>query len=169
MPDDPVPPVPQPLPGSRYTGARLGKKRYEVERLLLQGEPKLKIARMLKISAHSVRAVAHDLDAGQYAAPSGAVELPTPKKEAAIFETLRAKAREAVNHITPEKLEKSTASALALTVDRLINRADLMEDRTGNRDTIETILTQLGIQPSHASSRVTVRETKEVEVITEHQ
>jgi hypothetical protein len=76
---------------------------------------------------------------------------------------------EVVDHITPDKLEKSTASALALTVDRLMNRADLMEDRTGSRDAIGAILAEVRIQPAHTVSRLTIRETKEVEVTTERQ
>ena len=108
------------LPGRKVkvtTGARLGRKWYEVERLLLSGEPKLKIARILKISAHSVRAVARRLDEKGYATLCG-TEPATEPSRTGMPETLRDKAMQAVAAISPEKLEKASPQSCAIVADR---------------------------------------------------
>lgn len=166
-----APPIAQ-LPGRKVkvtTGARLGRKWYEVERLLLAGEPKLKIARMLKISAHSVRAVARGLDRPDYAALSGGQ--PTPVDMAAssktgVPDTLREKAMQAVDAITPEKLGKASPQSCAIVADRLLNRAEAIEGRTNSLDALGQFFGQYGVTPSHSVSRVTLEQRVTVESAT---
>src|SRR5262245_9169788 len=125
-PAQPEPPVAlsKPVSAQRVcNGARLGRKRAEVEWLLTEGVPKLEIARRMQISAHSVRAVARDMDQGRYAAVSGGAvpsgDLPAvssgepavaPTKRS-LPDTLKAKAMQAVDHITTDKLVKASPQA----------------------------------------------------------
>lgn len=147
-------------------GARLGRKRVEVEQLLLQGESKLKIARMLKISAHSVRAVARDLDTPGYAALSdGVATAPamTLSPPQSIPDALRAKAMRSVEGITEEKLKKASPQACAIVADRLLGRAETIEGRMGNPHEFAQLFAEFGIVPSHSASRLTVEQRITVE------
>jgi hypothetical protein len=146
-------------------GARLGNKRYEVERMLLEGEPKLKIARALKISAHSVRAVARQLGEEAYAALSGSAStvLATEVPAKTLPDRLRDKAIQAVDAITVGKLEKSSPQACAIVADRLLGRADALETRCGHVNFIGEFLNELGAQRSHAVSRLTLEQKVTVE------
>jgi hypothetical protein len=164
-------PVALPLPLSRRrqcTGARLGNKRYEVEQMLLEGQPKVKIARALKISAHSVRAVAQQLGEERYAALSG--DAPTagnsePTRKS-LSETLKTKAIQAVDAITPDKLEKATPQACAMVADRLLGRADALEKQGHDMNFLANLITNFGLAPSHSASRVTLEQKVTIE--TQH-
>lgn len=169
-----IEPVAQPLPAVTYrvcNGAKLGRKRGEVEQLLLQGESKLKIARMLKISPHSVRAVARDLDRPGYAPLSESVTTaptmtPDSLRAPSIPDVLRTKAMQSVEHITPEKLKKASPQACAIVADRLLGRAETIEGRTSSFDALAQIAGQFGLQPSHSASRVTLEQKITVESAT---
>ena len=113
--EDPVEPnepsVASPLPTPRYrqcNASKLGTKRAEVERLLLEGEPKLKIARALKISAQTVRAVARQMDPETLAPPSREVATMSngERIRKSLPETLKEKAIQAVGAITTEKVDE---------------------------------------------------------------
>lgn len=149
-------------------GAQLGNKRYEVERMLLEGEPKLKIARALKISAHSVRAVSRQMTEERYASHSGSAttSVATEPSAKSLPDRLRATAMKAVEAITSDKLGKASPQACAIVADRLLGRADAIETRSGGGDLIGDIMKQFGIQPSSSVSRVVVRE-RQVEVAVE--
>ena len=161
-------PVARPLPVSQHrqcNGAKLGNKRHSVERMLLEGEPKLKIARALKISPHSVRAVARDMDAGRYAALSGsgtAAAKGAPSKSG-LPDTLRNTAMRAVEAINAEKLEKASAASCAIVADRLLNRAEALESHGRDLGFLDNILATFGIQPSHSVSRLTMEQKITVE------
>jgi hypothetical protein len=173
-PDNHSEPVEQSLPAPTHrvcNGARLGKKRGEVEQLLLQGESKLRIARLLKISPHSVRAVARDLDRPGYAPLSGMIAAapimtPDSPRGPSIPDVLRKKAMQSVDCITEEKLKKATPQACAIVADRLLGRAETIEVRTSNLDALSQIAGQFGITPSHSASRVTLEQKITVE--TQH-
>jgi len=171
-PDHHSEPVAQSLPVVRYrvcNGAKLGRKRGEVEQLLLQGESKLRIARLLKISPHSVRAVARDLDRPGYAALSDSVTIAptmTSPQAPSIPDVLRTKAMQSVDNITDEKLKKASPQACAIVADRLLGRAETIEGRTSNLDALVQIAGQFGLQPSHSASRVTLEQKITVE--TQH-
>lgn len=167
-------PVAQPLPAVTYrvcNGAKLGRKRGEVEQLLLQGESKLKIARLLKISPHSVRAVARDMDQPGYAPLSEGIAMaptmtPASPQAPSIPDVLRKKAMQSVDNITDEKLKKASPQACAIVADRLLGRAETIEGRTSNLDALVQIAGQFGLQPSHSASRVTLEQKITVE--TQH-
>jgi hypothetical protein len=150
------------------TGVRLGRKWYEVERLLLSGESKLKIARMLKISAHSVRAVARQMDAGYYAALSGsgtAAAKGAPSKSG-LPDTLRNTAMRAVAAIDAEKLAKASVASCAIVADRLLNRAEALESHGRDLGFLDDLKATFGVQPSHSVSRLTMEQKITVE--TQH-
>src|SRR5215475_11944606 len=147
-------PVDQPLPKKKHrqcNGARLGNKRYEVEWLLKEGVSKLEIARRLKISAHSVRAVARQMEAQEhasYAPPSGAsVNLPAvnPPVSPNLPELLREKARLTLDGVNAEKIQKASLSSLALATDRLLNRAEAIENRGTNLTPFMEMWEKLGV------------------------
>lgn len=164
-------PVAQPLPVPKHrvcNGAKLGRKRGEVEQLLLQGESKLRIARLLKISPHSVRAVARDLDRPGYAPLSESIATaPTMTTDSpratSIPDVLRTKAMQSVEHITDDKLKKASPQACAIVADRLLGRAETIEGRTSNLDALAQIVDHFGITPSHSASRVTLEQKITVE------
>lgn len=165
-----VAPVASPLPTTRHrqcTGAQLGNKRAEVERMLLEGEPKLKIARALKISAHSVRAVARQMGAEDYAAPSREVSEAAngDRPRQSLPDTLKAKAMQAVGAITEDKLTKASPQACAIVADRLLGRADAMEKHGHDLEFMNQLANTYGIGQSHSVSRVTL--TKQVTVETQ--
>lgn len=174
FPEEPVTPVAQAISKPKHrrcTGARLGNRRYEVEDLLQQGFSKRKIARMLEISDHVVRAVAEDpamrAEAERYAPVSRGNESTPLNPAVSIPDTLRSKAMLAVGHITDEKLKKSTPQACALVADKLLKQASSLEDQRSGIGIIADVFQQMGIQASHSASRLVVRETKEVELTTE--
>lgn len=173
-PEQTTEPVAQALPAVTYrvcNGAKLGRKRGEVEQLLLQGESKLRIARLLKISPHSVRAVARDLDRPGYAPLSDRIATAPPMtpdspRAPSIPDVLRTKAMQSVEHITDDKLKKASPQACAIVADRLLGRAETIEGRTSNFDALAQIVGQFGITPSHSASRVTLEQKITVE--TQH-
>lgn len=171
-------PVAQPVQKRQHrvcTGARLGNKRYEVEAMLLRGESKSRIARYLQISQGSVRAVEKDLKANSYAPGSGdeatstvnipSLEPATPEQLQNIPDRLRAVAMSAVLGITGEKIAKAQPQALALTADRLLNRAEAIEGRTTDLSAFIGLWKELGLAPSHSASRLTLEKKLTIETI----
>lgn len=136
--------------------------------MLLEGEPKVRIARALKISAHSVRAVAQQMGEERYAAPRrdtpgvGKAE-PTRKS---LPDALKEKAIQAVDAITSDKLRKASPQACAIVADRLLGRADALEIRGHNMDFLDNLTKQCGMELAHTVSRVTLE--KKVTVETQH-
>lgn len=171
------PVVARPLPVSTHrvcNGAKLGNKRREVEALLLEGQPKQRVARILNISPHVVRAVAKQMDTPGYAALSEQIALPATKGAAApsgvsIPDLLRSKALQSVDAISEEKLRKASPSACAIVADRLLGRAESIEGRTNSLDALATIAGAFGISSSHSVSRVTLEQKVTVESSTKHQ
>jgi hypothetical protein len=147
------------------TGARLGNKRPEVERMLLEGEAKLKIARALKISPHSVRAVERQMSGEPYVAPSGKQPAPAmgEGRSNSLPAHLKNVALRAVNAITDDKLKKATPQACALVADRLLNRADALEGKHSSFDLAVFLIQEFGAVPSHSVSRLTMEQKLTVE------
>ena len=157
----------RPLPTSRHrqcTGAQLGNKRAEVERMLLEGEPKLKIARALQISPHSVRAVARQMGEEGYAAPSGDVATvrDVDQLRKSLPDRLKATAMQAVAAITPQKLDKASPQACAIVADKLLGRADAME-KYGANSGFGELAELYGLQASHSVSRLTLTQSVTIE------
>lgn len=164
--DESLPAVSQPLPKSRTracTGARLGNKIPLAEALLRSGASKSKVAKDLSISRHSVQAIAQRMTMPGQAAPSGV----QPDFDAYVKGDLQRVARLTLESITPEKVEGASLRDVAFTADKALSRLEAIDARSGNLSVFALVASQFGVAASHTASRVTVRETKEVEVISE--
>jgi len=169
-PIEPVNQVAPPRQHRRCTGARLGSKKDKVIQLLAMGKSKLSIAKTLKISPSSVRAVARSLKESypeSYAAPSGdtstAPTIPCSVGPQTDSDILRGKARLMLAGIDDEKIRKASLSALSLGADRLLNRATSIENSRTDLSVFAQIATEYGIVPSHSVSRLTVKQEISVE------
>jgi transposase-like protein len=165
---DPLPPVSQPLPKPRTrvcTGARLGNKVQLAEALLRSGASQSKVAKDLGISRHSVHGIAQRMTTGRQAAPSGT----QPDFEAYVKGDLQRVARLTLGNITKEKVEGASLRDVAFTADKALSRLEAIDARSGNLSVFALVASQFDLTASHAASRLTIRETKEVEVTTERQ
>lgn len=77
---------------------------------------------------------------------------------------LRVKAKQMLDGIDADKIKKASVSSLSLGTDRLLNRAEAIENRGSNLIPFMEMCKEFGFQPSHSASRVTIREIKEVDV-----
>jgi hypothetical protein len=159
----------------QVTGVRLlPSKRRQIEQMLLAGEAKVFIARALGVSAHTVRAVAQQLSDESYTGASGGVvqstDLPAVSNgepiapaRTSLPDTLKAKAMQAVDHITTDKLVKASPQACAIVADRLLGRADALEKSGHDLNFMGQMAHAYGITGSHSVSRVTLEQRVTVE------
>lgn len=167
----PVEPVSQAVSPHRHrpcTGGRLGNKRDKVIQMLAKGQTKSFIAKALGISRAVVRAIGKSVEQ-TYAAPSGAaattLAAPCPGVPQTAADHLREKAMLIVQGINEEKIKKASLSSLALATDRLLNRAESLENKQTSLTVFQAIAKEYGITPSHSVSRLTVKQEISVESV----
>jgi hypothetical protein len=81
----------------------------------------------------------------------------TPSIPQNLPESLREKARLILDGVSPEKIQKASLSSLALATDRLLNRAEAIENRGTNLAPFLEMWDKYGLTTSHSASRVTLR------------
>jgi hypothetical protein len=91
----------------------------------------------------------------------------TPQPLTNMPDLLREKAKQILEGIDEAKIMKAPLSALSLGADRLLNRAEAIENRGTSLTPFMEMFERYGIQRSHAVSRLTVKTTKEVQVTAE--
>ena len=130
----------------RLTGEKLGNKVELAQALLTSGVSKSKAARDLKISRHSVRAIARRMETE---------ELHNPTRVELIKQTFREKATfildDALGAVSTRKLRASSAADCMKVADRAAQLAGLAENPSLRGGQLTVLQQFFGLQPGMRS------------------